>query len=141
MSEYIMINTITIQSDVVKKKHCKCCSWVLFWVCLDYFTIPCIKYIILFERCSLFYFLMYVVHAYFLYSVALDCYRRFFLAPSLLLLKLYQPKRKTKSPMVTVSDTTFGTVTAVQPKAVVEEPVEKMGFKHVQETTLANICK
>ena len=43
--------------------------------------------------------------------------------------------------MVTVSNTSTATFTAVDPNVVSEEPVEKLGFKVVQETTLANICK
>ena len=43
--------------------------------------------------------------------------------------------------MVTVSNTNAATFTAVDPNVVTEEPVEKLGFKFVQETTLANICK
>ena len=75
------------------------------------------------------------------FSVILDAYRQFLLAPSLILCKLYQSKRKVISPVVTVSSTNAATFTAVDPNVVNEEPVEKLGFKVVQETTLANICK
>ena len=43
--------------------------------------------------------------------------------------------------MVTVSNANAATFTAVDPNVVTEEPVEKLGFKLVQETTLTNICK
>jgi hypothetical protein len=75
------------------------------------------------------------------FSIILDAYRHFLLTPALILCKLYQNKRKTISPVVTVSSTNAAVFTAVDPSVVNEEPVEKLGFKIVQETTLANICK
>ena len=75
------------------------------------------------------------------FSVILDAYRHFLLTPSLILCKLYQSKRKTLSPVVTVSNTNATTFTAVDPNVITEEPVEKLGFKIVLETALDNICR
>ena len=90
---------------------------------------------------TLFYSKPQPVCVFLVFSVILEAYRHFLLNPSLILCKLYQSKRKVISPVVTVSSTNAATFTAVDPNVVNEEPIEKLGFKVVQETALANICK